>query len=257
MGKQSSDTTKSPMGSSYYEAYWQNGLSWSPSQGAMHPIEQRFFQHYLKPGMACLDYGCGDGKRYGHFLTQQGVIYHGFDISETAVARGRANGLNLQCLSAEGKAPIPDASCTVALCFEVLEHLMDPEQSLIEIRRILSPHGIALLSVPNSASWFQRLEFFLTGFFNPGGSPLTSRKKPWNDAHIRFFNPSLFKRLVKESGFNQIQLIGSRFSFSELPYLYKKTRWHRILNGLSWPLAWLGWACPSLFSTRLFIITRR
>jgi len=238
----------------YYNAYWHDCSKWFPINAPLHPMEQILFQRYIAPGMTCIDYGCGDGSRYGRLLAEQNIIYRGFDISSIAVEKGRSLGLSLERLTETGIISMPDFSCDIAVCFEVLEHLMNPELALQEIRRVLKPGGVALLSVPNSSNWIQRMEFLFTGFFNPGGSPLTARNEPWRDAHIRFFSPTLFVKMAKQSGFVNIELQGTLFSFADLPYLYKKTHMHRLLNILSWPMAWLGPVFPSLFATRLFVV---
>jgi len=239
--------------SAYYDQYWQPRSGWSPSAGAASPEERQLFSKHLKPGKTCLDYGCGNAERYGAILTQEGVDYRGFDISATAVAAARKIGVNAEELTPDGKTSLPEGSCDVAICFEVLEHLMDPPKALGEIFRILKPGGVALLSVPNAGHWTTRLEFFATGYFNPGGSPFTARTSPWIDPHIRFFNPRLFDRMVASAGFKISGRMSEGFTLLAAPYIYRKTRWHPALRALSAPLAFLGTSFPSLFSARLFL----
>lgn len=44
--------------------------------------------------------------------------------------------------------PIADNSVDAVACFEVMEHLSDPDRALSEIRRVLKPGGMAVLSMP-------------------------------------------------------------------------------------------------------------
>lgn len=44
--------------------------------------------------------------------------------------------------------PIPDESVDVVLCTQVLEHVDNLDLTLSEIRRVLRPHGKAIISVP-------------------------------------------------------------------------------------------------------------
>jgi hypothetical protein len=114
-----------------------------------------------------------------------------------------------------------------------------------------------LISVPNAGHFINRIEFFLRGYLNPGGSPLTARKAPWNDPHIRFFNPVLLRRLAGVAGFEVVAELGEVFSFNALPWLYRQHKLQVLLKGLSLPFAWLGRVLPSVFSPRLFLIARK
>lgn len=237
----------------YYDDYWQPRGGWSPSAGQISDEERDLFARHIRPGKVCLDYGCGDAARYGATLTAEGVDYRGFDISPAAVAAAQARKVQAQALTADGRTTLPDDSCDVALCFEVLEHLLEPPRALAEILRVLKPGGIALLSVPNAAQWTNRLEFLLTGYFNPGGSPLTARSTPWIDPHIRFFSPRLFARMVEQAGFVIAGRNAEPFSLIAAPYLYRQTAWRGWLRAISAPFAFLGTRFPGVFSARLFI----
>ena len=47
--------------------------------------------------------------------------------------------------------PFDDASFDIVLCCEILEHLVaDPTAALREIKRVLRPHGVLVLTTPNS-----------------------------------------------------------------------------------------------------------
>ncbi|HEY5792168.1 MAG TPA: class I SAM-dependent methyltransferase [Chthoniobacterales bacterium] len=241
----------------YYEDYWSKNAEWSPSAGGLTPTEKKLLLPLLKPKTVFLDYGCGDGRRYGKTLTELGVDYRGFDVSSKAVEDARADGVNAALLINGFQTSLADESCEVAACFEVLEHLMEPDLAVREILRCLAPDGTGIFSVPNAANWFQRMEFALTGFWNPGGSPLTGRRSPWRDPHIRFFSPTVLRRLLLESGFAEVQLRGDPFSLKNAPYFYRAPKAGKLVDGLSWPLRWLGLVFPSLFSTRIFAAARK
>jgi SAM-dependent methyltransferase len=243
--------------SGYYETYWNENPEWMPDVAVNHPDEQVLFGRYLSPGKVLLDYGCGNGRRYGTEMARRGVEYHGFDVSDTALKQAKELGLRVGRLGEDGSVDLPEGSVDVAICFEVLEHLMEPERSLTAIKRALKAGGIALISVPNAGHFINRIEFFLSGYMNPGGSPLTARKAPWNDPHIRFFNPALFRRLAAATGFEVVSELGEVFSFNALPWFYRQQGLQGFLKVLSVPFAWLGRVFPSVFSPRLFLILRR
>lgn len=245
--------------SSYYEAYWKgvSGSEWTPSSGNATRDEKELFGKYLPPGACCLDYGCGNAKRYGLALATSGVDYRGFDVSEHALAEARAAGVNVNLLDADGRTSLPDATADTAICFEVLEHLMEPGRALDELRRCVKPGGHVLVSVPNTANFIQRLEFLFTGFWCPGGSPHTARREPWRDPHIRFYNPHTLRRLLAENGWEVVAFRGERFFLCSLPIVWRKKEFHPCLNWLSLPFAWMGRVFPGLFSWRLFVVGRK
>ncbi len=250
-------TPSESAGSAYYETYWNPNDEWTPDAGGRHPVEAEIFNTYLAAGIVLLDYGCGNGLRYGLKLSAMGIEYRGFDVSQTALAQAREAGLQVDEIGAKGELPLPDGVADAAICFEVLEHLLEPETALAAIHKALKPGAVALISVPNAAYWTQRLDFLLTGFFSPGGSPLTARRRPWNDPHIRFFNRRMLRNLVKHCGFEVERELSEAFSFAALPWFYRQPGWRRRLAALSRPVAWLGQVLPSLFSPRLFVVARK
>lgn len=249
-----STTTSTP---AYYESYWVKTDGWTPDKGVNNPEEQQLFERHLKSGMTLIDYGCGNGERYGRDMVARGIDYRGFDISETALANATSLGLKVDRIGNDSSIPFADSTADAATCFEVLEHLMEPDRALAAIHRALKPGGIAIISVPNAAFISQRIEFLLTGFWNPGGSPLTARKTPWRDAHIRFYNPALLRRMLESCGFEFSYLFTQPFSFSVLPWCYRQTKLHPLLDTLSIPFAWLGRMLPGLFAPRLFAVVRK
>ena len=241
----------------FYESYWVKNDDWSPSQSVNDPEEQRLFDRWLKVGMKVIDYGCGNGERYGRDMLQRGIDYCGYDISEVALAQAASLGLKVDRIREDSTTAAETGSADAAICFEVLEHLMEPDRAVKEIFRMLKPGGQAIISVPNAAFFTQRLEFLLTGFWNPGGSPLTARKTPWRDAHIRFYHPALLRRLLESCGFQFELLHAYPLTLRAMPWFYKQTKLFRLFDTVSWPLKALSKLFPGMFSPRLFAIVRK
>jgi SAM-dependent methyltransferase len=183
-----------------------------------------------------------------------GYSYIGFDISPEAVRMAQTLGLRAELLSNDGKTSLEADSCDLAICFEVFEHLLEPEAALKEILRVLKRNGVLIASVPNAAHWYARVEFSMTGFWLPGGRPGTSRKTPWNDPHIRFFSPGMFRRFITTYGFSSVKIIPNEFSLAALPYVYKQKNLARAANLISSPISWISRLSPSLFASRLFAV---
>ena len=55
-----------------YEKYWEPNQAWSPSNFPFYPFERKLVERIGAPGDTCLDYGCGDARRYGQILQTMG-----------------------------------------------------------------------------------------------------------------------------------------------------------------------------------------
>lgn len=92
-----------------------------------------------------LDVGCGTGGLLDD-IQAMGEC-KGVDLSEKALAYCREKGLQVQKGSAE-KLPFPDKYFNVVILSDVLEHVRDDRQALAEARRVLTPDGIVIITVP-------------------------------------------------------------------------------------------------------------
>jgi glycosyltransferase involved in cell wall biosynthesis/GT2 family glycosyltransferase/ubiquinone/menaquinone biosynthesis C-methylase UbiE len=117
------------------------------------------FEHYhryclardLCEGRDVLDVASGEG--YGSALladVARSVV--GVEIDANAVAHAQANYTrdNLRFLQGDALAiPLPDASVDVAVSFETLEHVAEHRRFLSEVRRVLRPGGLFIVSTPD------------------------------------------------------------------------------------------------------------
>jgi SAM-dependent methyltransferase len=98
-----------------------------------------------------LDFGFGDGRFFGYFSERfpaDGIF--GTEVSQVRIERARALGWRNVFLF-EGKLPFEDSSIDFVNMVEVIEHIGDWEIDgvLAEIRRVLRPGGILLVTTPN------------------------------------------------------------------------------------------------------------
>lgn len=116
-------------------------------------------------GKKVLDAACGIG--YGsEMLAETAAKVVGIDLSLVALVYGRENYAadNLYWVKADAQnLPFPERSFEVVVSFETIEHLSRPEKFLAEIRRVLTPGGLAVISTPvkksESLDKFHRFEF--------------------------------------------------------------------------------------------------
>lgn len=99
-----------------------------------------------------LDVACGEG--YGSsLLAEMAASVVGVDISAEAVGHARrrySHQANLEFVEAScDRMPFPDASFDVAVSFETIEHIHTQAEFIAELKRVLRPDGILILSSPN------------------------------------------------------------------------------------------------------------
>lgn len=98
-----------------------------------------------------LDVGCGVGtivKRVHEVLPD--CLLDAFDISLFAVSRAKENTKNINYFVADADAiPIIRRKYQVVLLNNIYEHVENPVKILREIRKILLPQGIVIISTPN------------------------------------------------------------------------------------------------------------
>ena len=115
-----------------------------------HWTRYLFARGYVS-GKKILDAACGSG--YGSaLLGETAARVVGADISSDAVeyARSHYASPNTQFIQADCLAlPFAPANFDLVIAFEIIEHIGDATGFLTEVRRVLAPDGILLISTPN------------------------------------------------------------------------------------------------------------
>jgi methionine biosynthesis protein MetW len=209
----------------YYDSYWSDD-GFQPVGGDLTPPLRNVMEQFVQPGSRCLDVGCGDGRTVGPWLLQHGCRYVGVDVSEIAVSRAVAFGLDARRIEDASALPFDDGSFDVGLMIEVLEHLFAPHEAVAEMHRVLRPGGVLLVTVPNVSYWRRRLDLALFGRWNPFGDDL-SVEQPWRDPHVRFFNLSSMERMLRQAGFASVATRGQGGAvLRDLPFVRRFDRGH-------------------------------
>jgi SAM-dependent methyltransferase len=141
-----------------------------------------------------------------------------------------------------------------ATCVEVFEHLFDPLAAAREIYRVLKPNGVLVSTVPNFGYFPWRLQALIRA--RVPSEPENPKENFFNGVHIRYFNTSTFKRLLRDAGFTKIKIQSFDSSsiwdvflaFSYLVYMTKLAR--RYLPSVL-HLSFLQDILPCLFAYRI------
>ncbi|MEU6380345.1 class I SAM-dependent methyltransferase [Streptomyces sp. NPDC046909] len=168
------------------------------------------------PGQTVLDIGCGDGTAAavaapllpGHRLV-------GVDWSQDALRRARTRlPYAVRGELTGGGLPFGAESVDAVLFSEVIEHLVDPDSAMDEIRRVLRPGGHLMLSTPNLAAWYNRV--LLLAGVQPVFSEVSLRAvhgRPGREVvgHLRLYTARALREFVTASGFTVVEVRGAPF----------------------------------------------
>ncbi len=147
-------------------------------------------QKYQKKGRSMLDVGCSTG----FFLDEakkRGWQVQGVELSLWAAGIAREK-FGIEVINSTLKqANLPDNSYDIIVLHDTIEHVFDPRDLLVEIRRILKPSGVVYINTPDIHSLASR---FL-------------KAKWWgiNRHHLFYFSKKTLNRLLEAAGFRSIR----------------------------------------------------
>jgi 2-polyprenyl-3-methyl-5-hydroxy-6-metoxy-1,4-benzoquinol methylase len=141
------------------------------------------------------DVGCGSGIN-SEALAAEGHSIRSVDLSEAAIMRYRDRGFCGRVSDLETGLDYPNETFDIVFCSEVIEHTTTPESLAAEMRRVLEPRGLLMLSTPNSALWLYRL----LGLFGYTVGEIQHPK------HFQFFSRRSLIRLLRGAGLQPTQI---------------------------------------------------
>ena len=140
----------------------------------------------LSNGARFLDIGCATGMLLS-FMREKGWKVQGVELCrESAGYAIKRKNLDV-FIGPLHEAAFPESSFSVIHFSHLIEHVPDPKGFITEVRRILAPHGLAVITTPNINGFQARLF-----------------KERWRSAiadHLTLFSKDTLKHLLEESGF--------------------------------------------------------
>lgn len=148
---------------------------------------------YIKDKIV-LDIASGEG--YGsNLMSKKALFVYGVDIDNKAVqdAKLKYKKENLEFLTGSAsEIPIEDNSVDVVVSFETIEHHDKHNEMMTEIKRVLKPKGLTIISTPDKLYY-------------------SDERKYNNHFHIKELYKQEFVELIAKN-FNNIQLLTQKYS---------------------------------------------
>ncbi len=115
--------------------------------------------HAIAPfvkGKRVLDIASGEGYGSVHLANYASHVT-GVDISTEAIHHARTayvDTANVNFIEGSCTAiPLGDGSVDVVVSFETLEHIFEHDAFMLEVKRVLTPTGLVIISTPNKAEY--------------------------------------------------------------------------------------------------------
>ncbi|HEV3321035.1 MAG TPA: class I SAM-dependent methyltransferase [Solirubrobacteraceae bacterium] len=226
------------------------------------------FRHYIREValldalrsvdfVTALDVGCAEGYFMKAIRDRFGADVWGVDLSTTALAKARdKQGLEVAAAEAT-RLPFADGSFDLVYSTEVIEHVLDPDLMIAEMRRV--SRGVVLVTTPVSQTEDEHEPDFALkaeGHIN-NFDPATVRRLFGPDAKLGSFRCNITLALIV--GVGRHMPVGARDAFYRLDHLVSR-RWgspsHRLkpLRNRDWLILLPGvgrgegpprWRCPA------------
>jgi 2-polyprenyl-3-methyl-5-hydroxy-6-metoxy-1,4-benzoquinol methylase len=143
-----------------------------------------------------LEIGCGTGSTL-YYLKSNGYCNWtcGVDLFQDAVdsARDKLDEVH-QANIEERSLSIEPGSIDMILCLDVLEHLINPQDTVAYLHTLLSPNGVIIASIPNVRHHSVLLPLLLLNRWE------YKEQGVLDNTHLRFFVKSTAIELMKSSG---------------------------------------------------------
>lgn len=143
-----------------------------------------------------LEIGCGGGEFMKHLRQTRKVHAVAIEPHKEAAEQARNHfDTVIEADVAAGLNKLKNERFDCVVVNDVLEHLVAPWETLVAIRKLLSPHGVAVASIPNVRYFPVLRALALNGRWDYADYGVLDR------THLRFFTQSSIREMFETSGY--------------------------------------------------------
>jgi 2-polyprenyl-3-methyl-5-hydroxy-6-metoxy-1,4-benzoquinol methylase len=196
-------------------------------------------------GRRLLDVGAAHGYLAGE-LRSQGFQVTGLEADSVLGEEAAKHCDEFLLLDLDGPLPRFTQPFDLIIFGDVLEHLRDPKAVLCAFARHLSDNGEVIISLPNIANIYVRLNL-LFGRFDYQDRGLLDR------THLHFFTRKSFRQFMSDAGFELETLTATPIP---LPLVVPASYQGRVFAALHAANAWLARNWQTLFGYQFVAVAR-
>lgn len=149
-----------------------------------------------------LDVGCSSGD-ISYLLVENRIKVFGLDLAFDKLLEAKEKRLNVIMADISKGLPIRNNAFDCILAGEIIEHVIDTDYFLNEIKRVLKTDGSLVISTPNLANLENRLRLLFGRY--PIFVDYTSR----GDNHVRVYTGRALVKQLRERKFKIEKYTGS------------------------------------------------
>lgn len=136
----------------------------------------------IKNDDVIVDIGCGSGVQIRETGASSAKLAIGVDLSRNAISYAKTKKIpNTDYIIADAeKLPFKSEAVNKIICAEIIEHLMNPDDMILEVKRVLKKDGEIVITTPNEFSFWGIYELFWDLF---------GRGRNYGQTHLMFYSP--------------------------------------------------------------------
>ncbi|PIN90882.1 hypothetical protein COU60_00880 [Candidatus Pacearchaeota archaeon CG10_big_fil_rev_8_21_14_0_10_34_76] len=167
----------------------------------------------IKKGDVVFDIGCAVGAHLSDITDKTGADCHEIDISPIAIKLNKDKRVKTRVADME-KTSFPDNFFTKVFSLGVFEHMPRSLSVMRELNRIMKPHGLAYITVPNKFSFFHITK------------NIKMHLGTWDLGYEKSFTKNEIQKIVNKSGFRLV-------SYWTEPHIQTANIFNRLDNYLN------------------------